>query len=344
MISALTRTPGLRLLHQEHALAGGLGVEQTIGLFGLVELPAAGEQLLDIDLALDDKARAVGLPLPREGPGADDRQLLAQHVGADVDRHIVAFADKAHRTPDLGAAHRRYATLGLARGVEGEIGTAVGQVLDGTHRVVRTWVDRFPGPEFLRASQPLGTHIERNDARTHRGGELRRRQADRALAKQRDRVVAGNLQPAQGAIGGPGAAGDRRSGREGQLVGQRHQGEGRHVQIARVPAMGVVAVYQDRLFLAQLRPARAAVVAHRAALVVVHHDALTVAGHLVADPGADRRDDAARLVPGDDRIGVDRQPADRRAARFGPAVLVQIAAAHARGLHLDDDLAGTRRR
>ena len=82
--------------------------------------------------------------------------------------------------------------------------------------------------------------------------------------------------------------------------------------------------------------------ANRAALVVVHHDALADAGHLVADAGADRGDDAARLVPADDRVGVDRQTADRGAARFRPAVLVQIAAAHARGLHLDDDLAGTR--
>ena len=43
-------------------------------------------------------------------------------------------------------------------------------------------------------------------------------------------------------------------------------------------------------------------------------------------------------------FGVDRQPADRRAARFRPPVLVQVAAAHARGLHLDDDLARPRGR
>ena len=47
-------------------------------------------------------------------------------------------------------------------------------------------------------------------------------------------------------------------------------------------------------------------------------------------------------MPGDNRVGVDRQPADRRTTRFRPAALVQVAAAHARGLHLDDDLAGTR--
>src|SRR5215469_1792909 len=59
-------------LHQEHALAGGLGVEQAIGLFRLFELPVVGEEAVDIDLAFYAKARAVGLALPREGPRADD--------------------------------------------------------------------------------------------------------------------------------------------------------------------------------------------------------------------------------------------------------------------------------
>src|SRR5271165_1672539 len=108
--------------------------------------------------------------------------------------------------------------------------------------------------------------------------------------------------------------------------------------------MGVVAVDQHRLFLAQLRPARPAVIAHGAALVVMHHDPLADLGLLVADPRAHRGDDAARLVSADDRIGIDWQTADRRAARFRPAVLVQIAAAHARGLHLDHHLARTRGR
>ena len=210
--------------------------------------------------------------------------------------------------------------------------------------IVRARIDRLPGAELLGARQPLRADIEGDDAGAHRRRELRRRQTDRPLAEQRDRVVAGDFEPAKRAIGGSGAAGDRRSAREAELVGERHQGEGRHLQIARVPAMGVVAVNQDRLLLAQLRPARAAVLAHRAAFVVVHHDALADAGHLVADAGADRGDDAAGLVPADDRVRVDRQPADCGPARFGPAVLVQIAAAHARGLHLDDDFARPRGR
>src|SRR5437660_126929 len=107
--------------------------------------------------------------------------------------------------------------------------------------------------------------------------------------------------------------------------------------------MGVVAVDQHRLLLAQLRPARAAVVAHGATLVMVHHDALADLRLGGADPGADRGDDAAGLVPGDHRLSRRGQPADRLAA-LRPAVLVQVAAAHARGLHLDDDLALARRR
>ena len=220
----------------------------------------------------------------------------------------------------------------------------MGQVLDRADRVVRARIDGLPGAELLGPLQPFRADVERDDAGAHRRRELGRRQADRPLAEQRDRVVARNVQPAQRAIGGPGAAGDRRAGGKGQLVVQRHQGEGRHLQIARMPAMGIVAVDEHRLFLAQLRPARAAMLAHRAALVMVHHDALADPRHLLADLGADRRDDAARLVPADDRVRVDRQSADRFAARFGAAILVQIAAAHARGLHLDDDLAGPRRR
>src|ERR1700736_1868232 len=102
--------------------------------------------------------------------------------------------------------------------------------------------------------------------------------------------------------------------------------------------MGVVAIDQDRLLLAKLRPARAAVVAHRAALVMVHHDALSDLRLRLADAGADRGNPAARLGPGEARPGRRREAADRRAALL-PSVLVQIAAAHARRLHLDDDLA-----
>src|SRR5215217_7041458 len=107
--------------------------------------------------------------------------------------------------------------------------------------------------------------------------------------------------------------------------------------------MGVVAVDQHRLLLAELRPARAAMVANCAALVVMHHDPLPDLGLRGADPRPDRGDDAAGLVTADGRLARRRKPAGRAAASR-PAILVQVAAAHAGGLHLDDDLALARGR
>src|SRR5207302_6163949 len=143
--------------------AGGLRVEQAIGLFCLVELPLMGEEAVDVDLALDDEARTVGLALPREGPGADDRQLLAQHVRADVDRHIVALADEGDRAPYLGAAHCGDPAFGLARRVEREVRAAMRQILDRAHRAVRAWIDGLPRDELLGALQPLRADVERDD-------------------------------------------------------------------------------------------------------------------------------------------------------------------------------------
>src|SRR5271154_3557364 len=60
-------------LHQENALAGSLSIEQAVGFVRLVELPLMGEEAVDVDFAFDDEARAVGLALPRKGPGANDR-------------------------------------------------------------------------------------------------------------------------------------------------------------------------------------------------------------------------------------------------------------------------------
>src|ERR671918_2580426 len=101
-----------RRSEQEHALAGRLGVEQSIGLGRLIEGVAMGEQALDVDLAIGDEARALGLDHAREGPGADHSQLLPDHVAADVDRDAAALANQAHRAPGAGRADR-----GRARGL-----------------------------------------------------------------------------------------------------------------------------------------------------------------------------------------------------------------------------------
>src|SRR5688572_30839077 len=78
---------------QEDALAGSLGVEQLVGLVGLVEGPALGEQALDVDAAVSDEACALALDHRGEGPGADHRQLLPDHVAANVERDAAALAD-----------------------------------------------------------------------------------------------------------------------------------------------------------------------------------------------------------------------------------------------------------
>src|SRR5438046_5883301 len=84
--------------------------------------------------------------------------------------------------------------------------------------------------------------------------------------------------------------------------------------------------------------------AHAATRVMMVHDALADGRFAFRHPGAARRDHAAGLVPGDERPGIAAQ-AERRLRSAGRrAVELEIAAAHARGLHLDHHLAGTWRR
>src|SRR5579871_2399291 len=103
--------------------------------------------------------------------------------------------------------------------------------------------------------------------------------------------------------------------------------------------MGVVAIDLDRHLLAELLPAGAAVIALGAALIMMHHDTLADPRFPRSDRGTDRDHDAAGLVPRD-----HRPVTHRNAAALGligrAAVLVQIAAAHARGLHFDHDIVG----
>ncbi|MGH6942667.1 MAG: hypothetical protein ACREH6_00410, partial [Geminicoccaceae bacterium] len=97
-------------LEQEHAFAGGLGVEQPIGLVRLVKRPALSEQAVDIDLAIGDEARALGLVHAGKRPRAHDRELLAQ-VREHVDRSLAIasrYVQAARRVGDrrqLAIAH-----------------------------------------------------------------------------------------------------------------------------------------------------------------------------------------------------------------------------------------------
>src|SRR5688500_9674166 len=76
---------------------------------------------------------------------------------------------------------------------------------------------------------------------------------------------------------------------------------------------------------------------------MVVHDALADGGLELRYAGPARRDHAAGLVACDEGFGIAAQ-AERllRFARRRPVEL-EIRTAHARGLHLDDDLARTRR-
>src|SRR5712671_969630 len=103
----------------------------------------------------------------------------------------------------------------------------------------------------------------------------------------------------------------------------------------RMAAMGVVAVNLDRHLLAELLPSGTAMVALGAALIMMHHHTLADMRFLRSDRGAERDHHAAGLVPGDDRAFPHRNPGCLGLAP-GATVLMQVAAAHPRRLHLDD--------
>src|ERR1051326_2806714 len=138
----------LMALHQKHALAAGLLIEQPIGLLGLIELPAVGEQIVDLDAAVGDELRTLRLPHLGEGPRSDDGELLAQHVGAHVDRDVAALADETNSAPGARAAHRCDASLGRAGCIERGVSAApVRHVLDGADRIVAARIDQHVGAE-----------------------------------------------------------------------------------------------------------------------------------------------------------------------------------------------------
>src|SRR6266852_9270882 len=83
-------------------------------------------------------------------------------------------------------------------------------------------------------------------------------------------------------------------------------------------------------------------IALRAALIVMHHDALADSRHLHVDVATDSDHHAAGFVPRNDRTLLHRN-AGGLWLTFGTAVLMQVAAAHAGRLHLDDDIVSVRR-
>src|SRR5262249_4046101 len=115
----------------------------------------------------------------------------------------------------------------------------------------------------------------------------------------------------------------------------------RHFHLRRVRTVAGRAVNGAALD-AHLRPAGDAVLAGAATVIVMHHDAVAGARHVLRHALAHRGDEAARLVPGNDRAAhvaeAERGGAARRAVEF------EIAAAHARRLDIEHDLAEPGRR
>ena len=84
---------------QDDGFAGRLRVEQPVSFLGLLEPPAVREQPLHVHLALGDELGALGLALLRERPRPHQRDLPAQEIRADVERHLTPLADEAGGAP-----------------------------------------------------------------------------------------------------------------------------------------------------------------------------------------------------------------------------------------------------
>src|SRR5262249_1965218 len=208
-----------------------------------------------IDLAVDHETRAFRLADRGKGPGADQCDLAPQQIVAHVEGYAVAFADEAARAPGPGRAHGACPRARRPGGVEREIGAApMGELPDRRDCILRLRVHYLRGTELLRALETLLADVEGNDPRTHRDGKLRRREADRPLAEDRDGVAAGEIHPPQRAIGRAGTARDRRARLVGKRIWQRHERRCRYLEIIRMAAVAA-AVACDETLLAQLRPA-----------------------------------------------------------------------------------------
>src|SRR5215471_2346987 len=148
-------------LEDEDAFAGGLRVEEAVGVFGLLEAPAMGEQLAQRHLAVGDEAGAFLLAGVGEGPGGVERDLAAEEILADFERHVVALTDEGDAAPRVGAAYGLRARLREARAVHRALRTvAVGQVVDRADGIGLAWVDRVLGAQIAGQRQPFRRDVD----------------------------------------------------------------------------------------------------------------------------------------------------------------------------------------
>src|SRR5947209_14992090 len=150
----------------EYPLAGRLRVEEPVGVFRLLEREAVGEKALERELAACNETRAFFLADSAERPRGVDRELPPEHVLADVERRLVAFAHEAHAPPGRGAAHGGDARVRVARAVHRRLDAlAVGQRAERADGVGLLRVDHGIGGELAGEREPVGDDVERDAAR-----------------------------------------------------------------------------------------------------------------------------------------------------------------------------------
>src|SRR5262249_34167257 len=138
----------------------------------------------------------------RRRPGWPSLRRPAQEIGADVERDLTPLANETGGAPRAYGAHRRGTSVRRRGGVERLVrALAVRQLGNRRDHVLRRGVDHLGGSELLGKLAPLGCDVDGDDARAHLDGELRRREAHRALAEDGDRFAALQLEASQRAPG-----------------------------------------------------------------------------------------------------------------------------------------------
>jgi hypothetical protein len=133
--------------------------------------------------------------------------------------HLAALADEAGRAPRAHRAHRRGAGVGRRGGVERLVRASPSV----RSRIAATTSPACGSstscaPNCLGELSTLCRDHRRDDARAHDYRELRRRQTDRALAEDGDRLAALRLSRLQRTPGRAGAARDGRTGDERERI------------------------------------------------------------------------------------------------------------------------------
>src|SRR6266446_8555401 len=155
--SGTTWSPGRRALEaREDALAGGLSVEQLVGIHRLVEAEALGEEAAQRDLPVRHEPRTLPLAHAAEGPRGHEGELLANQVAADVEGGGPALTHEAHAAPGGRALYRGHPRLGQPGAVHGSLRAfPVSQVPDRLHRIGLPRVHHRVGAQLPGQMEPL---------------------------------------------------------------------------------------------------------------------------------------------------------------------------------------------